>query len=307
MGVQGRALAVVVALGSGLGGISPAVADPGASIVSITTNVFDCTCDVTFRVQDAGEYFVNMWDDGNFHAGTGGAVPQGGTATVRFTIGGPILEVAPGIGFYVQDALGPDAVTTYDSRGNASAWHATLGTECANNGVTWGAAVVSEQFPLGTKLVLQASLGASKPRKLSLLSKDFGIGLGRGPETADDPVVNGGSLRVLGEGGAAFDDTYALPAENWKYASAKKREKGYTFTGGDPIQKVIVKPGKQIKISGKGQLLGHELTSAPDAVIVELRLGERRYCFRFGGTVTYEQDRSFTAVAAPADPLACPD
>lgn len=82
---------------------------------------------------------------------------------------------------------------------------------------------------------------------------------------------------------------------------------GYTFKGGDPIQKLTVKPGKQIKISGKGDLLGHELTPAPDAVIVELRLGERRYCFRFGGTVTYEQDRSFTAVAAPSEELGCPD
>lgn len=306
MGVRGRALAVVVALGSGLGGSSPAVAAPGASIVSIITNVFDCTCDVTFRVQDAGDYFVNMWDDGNFRAGTGGAVPQGGTATARFTIGGPILEVAAGIGIYVQEALGVDALTTYDAVGSAGPWNATLGTECETGGAVWGAAVVSEQFPLGTKLLLQASLGG-KPRKLSMLSKDFGIGLGRGPESADDPVVNGGSLRVLSEGGAAFDDTYALPAENWQYASAKKPEKGYTFKGGDPIQKVIVKPGKQIRISGKGQLLGHELASAPDAAIVELRLGERRYCFRFGGTVTYEQDRSFTAVAAPADELACPD
>jgi len=307
MGMRGYWLTFWVALWSGLGGVSPATADPGADIVSITTNIFDCTCDVTFRVQDAGDYFVNLWDDGIYIAGAGGAVPQGGTSRVRVTIGGPILEAAAGIGIYVQEALGPTAVESYDTEGSAGAWNAALGTACQSQGKTFAAAVVSEEFPVGTKLALAASLGAGKPRKMTLLSKDARIALGRGPESADDPVVNGGSLRVLSEGGTAFDDTYALAADGWKYSSAKKPEKGYSFKGGDPIRKVTVKPGKQIKISGKGELLGHELTPAPDAVIVELRLGERRYCFRFGGEVTYVQDRSFTAIAAPPDELACPD
>ena len=74
MGVRRCGLAVAVLLGSGLGGVTPAVADPGATIISITTNVFACTSDVTFRVQDAGDYFVNMWDDGNYRAGAVEAV-----------------------------------------------------------------------------------------------------------------------------------------------------------------------------------------------------------------------------------------
>lgn len=307
MGMRGFWVAFAVALWSGFASVPRAMAAPGAEIIGISTDVYGCTCDITFRVQDAGDYFVNLWDDGTYIAGAGGAVPQGGTSRIRVTIGGPILEGAAGIGVYVQEALGPNATEFYDTDGSAGAWNAALGTSCASAGNTFGAVVVSEEFPVGTKLALTASAGASKPRKMTLLSKDAQIGLGRGPETADDPVDNGGSLRVVAEGGATFDDTYTLPADGWKYTSSKKPEKGYTFSGGDPIKKVTVKPGKQIKISAKGELLGHELTPAPTAVLVELRLGERRYCFRFGGTVDYVQDRSFTAVAAPPDELACPD
>lgn len=297
----------VLVIWIGLAGISPASAAPGATIVGISTNVLKCTSDVAIRVKDAGDYFINMWDDGNFRAGAGGPVATDGMVRVRFTIGGPILEGAAGIGIYAENGLGPGATTTYDSMGSASPWSPALGNSCQAQGYTFGASIVSEDFPKGTKFTLTASLGATKPRTLSLLSKDNRIALGRGPSSPDDPVANGGQLRVMAEGGTAFDNTYILPAGNWVYLSAADPSKGYLFVGNNEIQTVLVQSGKKIKIDAKSDLLGHSLTAGPDAVIVELRVGERRYCYRFGGETTFVQDRSYAAKAAPPDELACPD
>jgi hypothetical protein len=307
MRVHGSVLVLAAVLAGSLGNVPPAFAVLDAEILAITTNVYNCTTDVVFRVQDAGDYFVNVWDDGTFRTGAGGAVLAGGTSRVRITIGGPILEGASGIGLYVEDAAGPAAANGYDSEGSASPWSPNLGTSCMNKGKVFESIVVSEEFPTGTKLTLAASSGPGKPRKLSFLSKDPRLSLGRGPASADDPVLNGGSLRVRAEGGTAFDDTYTLDASGWKYRSPANPAQGYSFSGGDTIQKVLVKPGGQIKIEGKGNAFGHELTSDPVAVRVELRLGARRFCLRFGGKTSFAQDQSFSALKAPADELACPD
>ncbi len=122
-------IVVVLVLALVLGGMpSPASAALGATIQSITLN--GCYIDITFRVQDAGNYYVNLWDDGTFRAGAGGAVPANGTMTVRYVIGDPILEGAAGIGIYVEDALGPAAVTTYNSNGSYAV-PAVVGDACA--------------------------------------------------------------------------------------------------------------------------------------------------------------------------------
>ncbi|HYO87910.1 MAG TPA: hypothetical protein VER79_04635, partial [Candidatus Limnocylindrales bacterium] len=95
----------------------PAVAAPGATIDSIVVNAAACTMTLTFTVQDAGNYYVNAWDDGTFKAGDGIFVPAGGTVVATMTIG-PVLQGAAGIGLYVQDGLGPAATTTFDSDGS---------------------------------------------------------------------------------------------------------------------------------------------------------------------------------------------
>jgi len=68
---------------------------------------------------------------------------------------------------------------------------------------------------------------------------------------------------------------------------------------------ITVKPGKQVKIVGKGTALGHTLASDPRPVLVELRLGAERYCFAFGGTVKFTADKKYLAKDAPAA-AACP-
>jgi hypothetical protein len=290
-------LSVAAALAAGLTSASPAWAELDAQILAIETSVLDCSVELVFRSEDAGDYFVNMWDDGTFHAGAGGPVPADTTARVRFTIGGTINQGAAGIGFYVENGNGPAADVTYDSRGSAQAWSSELGTNCDNAGEEYGAAVVSEDFPSGSKLALKSG---SKP-SLSLLSKDSSVSLGRGAGSPDDPTVNGGSLRVRSQAGAFFDTTYPLDAGGWTASSS-----GFRFSGAGPIQSVSVTGAKSIKLKGAGGGLGHDLTTDPEAVTVELRLGERRHCMRFGGATSFVAEESFEAVGAPADDYSCP-
>lgn len=97
--------------------IMPAAAAPGAIINGISVDVAACTMTLTFTVEDAGNYYVNVWDDGTFKGGDGIYVPAGGMATATMDVG-PVLQGAAGIGLYVENGLGPAATTTFDSDGN---------------------------------------------------------------------------------------------------------------------------------------------------------------------------------------------
>jgi hypothetical protein len=170
------------------------------------------------------------------------------------------------------------------------------------------------QLLSGKKLLLKKSV-------LNLLSKDPAITLGDGDESLDDPTLYGGSLRVYAAGGDGFDDTYELPASLWRYllqppkypdggygpyaAPSVGSVIGYKFRKADPVTSITVKPGKQVKIVGKGTALGDTLASDPRPVLVELRLGAARYCFAFGGTVAFTADKKYLAKDAPAA-AACP-
>jgi hypothetical protein len=151
----------------------------------------------------------------------------------------------------------------------------------------------------GKKLLLKDKAGKPQKRGLDCLVMG-GITLGAGNGSDDDPVANGGSLRVRS---ASFDSTYPLPATGWKYVGKEGQEKGYKFGKGDAIKSVLVKNGKLLRILGKGSGLGHSLATNPDPVSVTLALGDRRYCLRFGGTVQFKDGTKFLAkgAAAPAD------
>ena len=157
----------------------------------------------------------------------------------------------------------------------------------------------------GKKLLLKWRPDVTKKRLLKALSKDGSFSLGGGPGSADDPVEQGGSLRVVSASGDGFDHRYPLPTSNWTYLKKKKPEKGYKFKQGDAIKTVLVKAGKQIKIIGKSTALGHSLMTDPQPVHVELRLGAQRYCMTFGGSVTYTADKKYLAKSAPTA-AACP-
>ncbi|MFN8419067.1 MAG: hypothetical protein U0528_07475 [Anaerolineae bacterium] len=134
----------------------PTLAAPGGSLTGYSLNAADCYVDITATVQDGGFYAINMWDDGNFRAGAGLEVAAGGSITVRFYIGGLILQGATGIGVYLENAVGTAASTTYDSDGSAQLWSDPVGTDCASRGVTWGATalggVCANPLPDGTPI-----------------------------------------------------------------------------------------------------------------------------------------------------------
>src|SRR5207245_8210180 len=60
----------------------------------------------------------------------------------------------------------------------------------------------------GTAELLSGQSLLLTKRRLGVVSHDSGIGLGRGKDSADDPVTQGGSLRVLSIEGDVFDTTY---------------------------------------------------------------------------------------------------
>lgn len=137
-----RLLAVTFIVAAMLVAALPTFAALDGTFISTSLNEAGCYVDITAQVEDAGFYAINMWDDGNFRAGAGTQVEAGGTFTVRFTIGGVILQGAAGIGIYLQEAAGPAALSTYDANGSAQLWSDTVGTNCQNAGYTFGATIV---------------------------------------------------------------------------------------------------------------------------------------------------------------------
>jgi hypothetical protein len=166
-----------------------------------------------------------------------------------------------------------------------------LGVACV------GSALAADALLAGKKLALTTD-------RLSVVSKDATLGLGGGEGSADDPVLHGGSVRVLSIEGDVFDTTYPLPAAGWHYKRDGGAVTGYTFRGSGPIPSVRVRAGKLLRVKGRGAL-GHTLGADPTPVRVVVTLGGQQYCLAFGGTVLVRPGRTFRALEAAA-PDICP-
>ena len=161
-----------------------------------------------------------------------------------------------------------------------------------------GSAWAADAFLAGDRLALG-------PGSVSLLSRDPAIGLGGGENSADDPVLHGGSLRVLSIEGDVFDTTYALPAAGWRRVRSNGGVvTGYVFRGTGVVRSVRVLAGNKIKVRARGAV-GHTLAGNPAPVRVTLALGALQSCMAFGGTVSVRPNRRYLAQDAPA-PTACP-
>jgi hypothetical protein len=176
----------------------------------------------------------------------------------------------------------------------------TTSTTVASTTTTTTVPAPACELLLGTKLKLAARPKTGE-RTFGLRSVDRALTLGGGNGSADDPVVHGGVLRLV-SAAAGFDDSFALPAANWRYKKKDGQNRGYTLRDAGGIAQIVIKPGKEITIRGGG---GPGLEADPAPVDVVLHIGQQCYCWRFGGDVTYKPDKSWTARKAPA-PSGCP-
>src|SRR5262245_33291362 len=167
-----------------------------------------------------------------------------------------------------------------------------------------GARAAIEDQPLsGRRLVLAEDAGGVG--KLAVWSKDGSIGIGGGDGTSDDPTIDGGSLRVRSAAAGGFDGFYQLPSSGWRLIGQVGQNKGFKFANrSGPIERAVVRPGKLLRVAGRGSL-AQTLATDPDAVTVVLQIGARRYCMDFGGKTTFVASTRFRATDAPAPP-SCP-
>jgi hypothetical protein len=153
------------------------------------------------------------------------------------------------------------------------------------------------------KLSLRASL-ASARMKLSLSGT---ITLGDAANSGSgDPVLNGGSLRVVSADG--FDQEYALPASNWTYIGPPGLNMGYRYRDSalafGPVRGVAVRDGRTSTIIAAWPPVQMSLAQNPNPVDVELTLGGTQFCMSFGGTTSFVAKVRYGATNAPA-PATC--
>jgi hypothetical protein len=155
----------------------------------------------------------------------------------------------------------------------------------------------------GKKIDLRTKNDETK--KLLMISKDEALTLGRGNGSADDPVEHGGRLTIASNSAAgAFLQEFPLGGE-WNYIKKAGDERGYKWKSkAGPIRTVLVKPGKVIKIVGKGAGMGFDLDADPNPTTVELRAGGHRWCWSFGGDAKFKADKRWRAKNAGA-PSTC--
>jgi len=153
----------------------------------------------------------------------------------------------------------------------------------------------------GRRLLLTDPRAKPRKRRLEVRSNDPSVSLGGGEGSVDDPVLHGGSLRVIATFGV-FRATYAL-ADGWRYVRKAGRLKGYVWRGHGPVRRIVLRPGR-LDVRGRGPVLEQTLLADPGDVQVVLRLGGRRWCLEFGGTFDARTPEKLRAHDAPA-PLRC--
>jgi hypothetical protein len=135
------------------------------------------------------------------------------------------------------------------------------------------------------------------------------------PDSASDPVVRGGSMRIFSNVGDVFDRTYPLPAEHWDYFplfnAAEYRGYQYkdTLNTEGPFGVIKIIAEKTAKFKAKGdtnKAMDFTLDSNPRPVGVILTLGATRYCMNWEGAKwQFKEGKIFWSKDA-ATPAACP-
>lgn len=107
-------LAAVVAF------VVPASADPGATLDSVDRE--DCVLTVNITVQDAGTYFLVVWDDGEIIGTDSVEAAEGASTSLTFTIVQNVNAGNPGLGLNIADSAEGgvvfDSLDPYDFEGS---------------------------------------------------------------------------------------------------------------------------------------------------------------------------------------------
>jgi hypothetical protein len=128
-------------------------------------------------------------------------------------------------------------------------------------------------------------------------------------EPDNDPTVEGGILRVFDLGGAGGDDTYNLPAANWKRLPSNPLStlRGFRYrapvTPTDPCKLVLVRENVV-----RGVCRNQAMTLTPPftgdaAIVLTVGTDSKRYCGQLGGSTLYNTTKLWRR-NAPA-PTAC--
>ena len=171
--------------------------------------------------------------------------------------------------------------------------------------VTMASTARAAELLAGATLTLRARPHHAQKRALKIVTQDAHIALGQANGSVDDPVLHGGSLRLVSVDGDFFDQTYGLASRGWRYLGGKGNNRGYVYRGGNPVRSVLIRPGKVLRVLAKGGALEYSLATSPAPVQVVLTLGGEQYCFSFGDTVAFVTGNRFVASAARA-PEFCP-
>jgi hypothetical protein len=142
-------------------------------------------------------------------------------------------------------------------------------------------------------------------RSLKLVSRDSALTLAGGNGGVDDPVLEGGWVRIMLNDGTGYDETFGIPAANWRHIKKSGRNRGYKGKRAGPVRVVVVKPGKLLKVVLKGDALGFSLETEPSSSTVVLGLGGHRYCVRFEAAASFSPGRKVIAKNA-RPPNGCP-
>lgn len=205
------------------------------------------------------------------------------------------------------------STTTSTSTSSTTSTSTTTSSSTSSSTSTTSTSTTSSTVPPRTRnlltgklLLLKGKPGKAAKSAVAMQSADAGITLGLGNGSADDPTVNGGSIRFVSSASGAFDQTYPL-AGGWKYLGKSGQNKGYKWSGrGGPIASIVVKKGKLLQVAGHGAgVSGLTLAVNPLPVRAVVSLGTLDYCLEFGGFARFTTGKTFKATNAPA-PSACP-
>jgi YVTN family beta-propeller protein len=161
-----------------------------------------------------------------------------------------------------------------------------------------------------TRLTLNDDPQDPTRRRARLVGNANDLDLGLGKDSADDPVLVGGSVRLLAEAGDRFDATYPLPASGWRYLRGSLGIVGYAYrdrrqTNG-PVRRAVVKKRRGFRLSASGPGLIVRLETNPNPVRVRLRIGAKLYCADAGSERARFTSPTRFVARGRAAPGSCP-